>query len=193
MPRFTLIATAAACATLTVLAPRALADTAPTFQVLHDDHIGAVAVPAGTYTLAPFGGLTEAQATQRFGRFLQDFDGRLPAPWTLDPMTMTFARGAVGFRVVAAPDNTPASTSTTGAVCPGDFVVEHDDRIAGLPFPAGRYQVASMRSTCRGNMAAFRRLLARGGGRLPAPWSLDPQTGTFSTTVGARFRVKKTA
>ena len=71
------------------------------------------------------------------------------------------------------------------------FVVEHDDRIGGLPFPAGSYQLTSLASSCRQNTASFRRLLARAGQTLPSPWQLNAQTGTFSTSAGARFRVKE--
>jgi|GEM_PF-3750616 hypothetical protein len=157
------------------------------FSVLHDDRIGALSVPAGTYALTPFGGLSGALATQRFARFLQDYDARLPAPWTLDPATATFTAHGAGFRVAWVAPPTP---TLTGTRCAGVFVVEHDDRIGGVPFPAGAYVVASVRGTCRSNMNAFRRLLARRDGRLPAPWRLDPRTGTFSTAAGARFRVK---
>ncbi len=89
------VAAIAAFTSVVVLAPRALAapvtPPTPTFQVLHNDHIGTAAVPAGTYTLTPFGGLTPARATQSFSRFLQDYDGVLPSPWTLDPATIAHA------------------------------------------------------------------------------------------------------
>jgi len=190
------IALIATCVSLTVVTPRALAEApaapaGPTFQVLHDDHIGALALPAGTYSLTTFGGLTNAQAAQRFTRFLQDFDGKLPAPWTLDPTTATFTDGAAGFQVAPAAPGTPATPTGAGNLCPGVFVVEHDDRIGGLAFPAGSYQLTSLGSSCRQNMASFRHLLARAEQTLPSPWQLNAQTGTFSTSAGARFRVKE--
>jgi hypothetical protein len=214
MPR-SLIAAArlsllASCLSLAVLTPRVLADTGtqdaapasgqpgvvtvatpnPTFRVLHDDHIGALALPAGTYALTPFGGLTAAQATQRFGRFLQDFDGKLPSSWTLDPAAATFSNGTAGFAVTQVAATTPATASSTGTRCPGVFVVEHNDRIGALRFPAGSYVVTSLQSSCRTNMNSFRRLLARTDNALPAPWRLNTQTGAFSTSAGARFSVK---
>ena len=103
---------------------------------------------------------------------------------------MTFTGGTAGFQVSPAVPGTPATASTTGNRCPGTFDVEHNDRIAGLAFPAGSYEVTSLRGSCRSNMNAFGRLLARADNRLPAPWALNAQTGTFSTTAGARFRVK---
>jgi hypothetical protein len=191
MLRSSRIATAllATCVSLTIASPAFADAPSPTFRVLHDDHIGALALPAGSYSLTTFGGLTNAVAAQRFTRFLQDFDGKLPAPWTLDAATATFTDGAAGFQVAPAAPGTPATTTDT--VCPGVFVVEHDDRIGGLPFPAGSYQLTSLRSSCRQNMASFKRLLARAEQTLPAPWQLNGQTGTFSTPAGARFRVKE--
>jgi hypothetical protein len=214
MPR-SLIAVArlsllASCVSLTVVTPRVLADTGPqdaapvsgqpsvvtvatpnpTFRVLHDDHIGALALPTGTYALSPFGGLTAAQATLRFSRFLQDFDGKLPSPWTLDPDAATFSSGTAGFQVTRVAASTPATASSTGTRCPGVFAVEHNDRIGRLRFPAGSYVVTSLQSSCRTNMNSFRRLLARTDNALPAPWRLNTQTGTFSTSAGARLSVK---
>jgi hypothetical protein len=196
---------------LAVLTPRVLADPAPSggavapatfgrasltppapvFRVLHDDHIGRVPILAGDYTVTPFGGMTASQATQRFTRFLQDYDGKLPAPWALDAGSATFSRGSAGFTIAPAPAASSPTVTSTGTVCRGVFVVEHDDRIGSLPFPAGSYQVTSLRGTCAANMNAFRRLLARTDQRLPAPWTLAAQTGTFGTSAGSRFRVKQ--
>jgi hypothetical protein len=164
---------------------------APVFRVLHDDHIGPLKLPAGDYAVTPFGGMSASQATQRFTRFLQDYDGKLPAPWTLDAGTATFSRGSAGFTIATAPAASTPTVTTAGTVCPGVFSVEHDDRIGPLAFPAGSYQITSLRSTCAANVNAFRRLLARSDDRLPAPWSLAPQTGTFGTSAGSRFRVKQ--
>ena len=77
-----------------------------------------------------------------------------------------------------------------GAIAVQSFAVEHNDRIAGVSFPAGDYVVTSVRGTCSSNIAVFKRLLARSDNRLPSPWTLNAQTGTFGTGAGARFRVK---
>jgi hypothetical protein len=179
------------------VAPETFAQTpvpaqGPVFRVLHDDAIGPVSIPAGSYVLTPFGGMTGAQATQRFTRFLQDYDGKLPAPWTLDGATATFSRaGVAGFTYAPAPAGLTPTVTTTGTVCPGTFVVEHDDRIGSLAFPAGNYQFTSLQGSCATNMRAFSRLLARGDNRLTSPWTLATQTGTFATAAGPRFRVKQ--
>jgi hypothetical protein len=206
-----LVACVALLTSLAVATPHALADPASpggavapetfrqvtpaapaqVFRVLHDDHIGPLALPAGNYTVTPFGGMSAAQATQRFTRFLQDYDGKLPAPWALDAASASFSRGIAGFTVAPAPAGSAPTVTTIGTVCPGVFEVEHDDRIGPLAFPAGDYQVTSLRESCAANMNAFRRLLARRDNRLPSPWSLAPQTGTFSTAAGPRLRVKQ--
>ena len=54
------------------------AGTCPgTFRVLHDDHIGPLAIPKGAYTITTQG-IGGARAANRLAAFLQDFDGRLP-------------------------------------------------------------------------------------------------------------------
>ena len=73
------------------------------FRVLHDDHIGALKLPAGNYsiTLLQNRGLTCSRASKLFTRFLQDFDGNLPGRWRVDPGTAEFRKGTrgKGFRV----------------------------------------------------------------------------------------------
>src|SRR3954453_4277979 len=79
--RSTLVACAAAVLLLAVGATRAQAATpCPTFQVLHDDRVGALLLPAGTYGVT-VKDLTCAQSTRLFAEFLQDYDGVLPKPW----------------------------------------------------------------------------------------------------------------
>ncbi len=73
------------------------------FRVLNDDHIGALRVPAGRYNLVLLQrrGLTCAQASRLFTRFLDSVSGRLPAPWRVRPQTASFLRttNGVGFRL----------------------------------------------------------------------------------------------
>jgi hypothetical protein len=73
------------------------------FRVLHDDHIGALRVPAGRYNLVLLQrrGLTCAQASRLFTRFLDSVSGRLPRPWRVRPQTASFVRrtNGVGFRL----------------------------------------------------------------------------------------------
>ena len=134
------------------------------FTVEHDDRIGALRLPAGQYriTLLATGTLTCAQAASRFASFLQDFDGRLPRPWTLDASTGTFQSGYhVGFRVKeavgTAPSRTPAGTHPSdGTRCPGTFKVQHDDLIGALRLPAGPYVITARGlSCCRGSASSW--------------------------------------
>ena len=159
-----------------------------TFSVLHDDRIGTLAVPAGSYalTVADPARLSCAQAADRFRQFLEDWDGRLPAPWTLDAATATFSGGTgIGFRIaaVAAPSGGGGGQyPATGARCPDTFQVLHDDRIGALVVPAGSYTVTltSVGSlSCARAMNRFAAFLRDFDGRLPRPWVLQPQTATF--------------
>jgi hypothetical protein len=64
--------------------------------VLHDDRIGALSLPAGDYrlTVADEARLSCAHAADLFRQFLEDFDGRLPAPWRLDVAARSWASGS---------------------------------------------------------------------------------------------------
>jgi len=173
-----------------------------TFSVLHDDTIGFVAVPKGSYQLTTLdsSALSCAAATAAFARFLQDFDGRLPSPWQLNALTGTFVRGdgPAAFEVapVAAPVTPSGGGSTThptGDRCPGTFRVLHDDRIGRLRLPAGRYRITLGPSEpigCAASSRALTRFLARPAGRLPRGWRLVPASGTFSRNGVVAFRLK---
>ena len=173
-----------------------------TFSVLHDDTIGFVAVPEGSYQLTTLdsSALSCAAATAAFARFLQDFDGRLPSPWQLNALTGMFVRGSgpAAFEVapVATPVTPPAGGSTThptGDRCAGTFRVLHDDRVGRLRLPAGRYRVTLGPSEpigCAASSRALARFLARPAGPLPRGWRLAPASGTFSRNGVVAFRIK---
>ena len=170
-----------------------------TFSVLHDDHIGSMAIAKGPYsiTVLSYGTLTCGQAFDRFARFLQDFDGRLPSPWTLDAATGTFQRGGVryAFRVSPAPAPIPASgpapsQALPGSQCPGVFSVRHDDRIGALRLRQGDFRITRLGSSCAAGARLLARFLQRPDGRLPSPWKLNAQTGTFTGAGTAGFRIK---
>jgi hypothetical protein len=170
-----------------------------TFSVLHQDHIGSMTVPRGPYaiTVLSYGALSCGQAFDRFARFLQDFDGVLPSPWTLDATTGTFQRGGVryAFRVSPAPAPIPATRPTPsqqlpGSRCPGVFSVRHDDRIGALRLPQGDLRITRLGSSCAASARLLAQFLGRPGGRLPSPWRLDVQTGTFTGTGSSGFRIK---
>jgi len=75
-----------------------------TFQVLHNDRIGALVLPRGPYYVYVVNGLSCASASNYFRQFLQRTDGRLPAPWRLNVAKAKFNTGAGGmaFRVQRA-------------------------------------------------------------------------------------------
>jgi hypothetical protein len=173
-----------------------------TFQVLHDDRIGPLRLPAGPYRITVLNSsrLSCASATDLFRQFLEDFDGRLPRPWTLTAATATFRRGRgsdVGFSVrrVGSPSGGGGMHPSTGRSCPAFFRVLHNDRIGRLRLRAGNYRITLVsvgRLSCARASRLFAAFLQDFDGRLPRPWFLDVQTGTFlrgSAHVG--FRVKR--
>jgi hypothetical protein len=68
----------------------------PTFRVLHNDRIGSVNFPKGTYQMTALGGLACTKASTLFADFLQRFEGNLPGRWRLNGKTATFLRGSSG-------------------------------------------------------------------------------------------------
>jgi hypothetical protein len=175
-----------------------------TFQVLHNDRIGSLQLPAGNYTITVLNDATLscAAASDLFRQFLEDYDGRLQRPWVLNASTGTFTRGqgsSTGFRVTRT--NTPSGGGgggrqpVSGTTCPGFFRVLHNDHIGSLPVPAGQYRITLLavgRLSCSSASRAFANFLQDFDGVLPRPWLLDVRTGTFlrgSTHVG--FRVKQ--
>ena len=175
---------------------------AGTFQVLHDDRIGRLSVPAGQYTLTLLsaGTFTCQKASRKFARFLQDYDGVLPGTWVVNRQTATFSRAgtSIGFRVEPALEPAPPTPGGGGTVypngrrCAGTFRVLHDDRIGALSLPKGRY-VITIGSGGKPSCASASRLLAKflddPSGTLPSPWKLTAATGTFRAP-GRSFRVK---
>jgi hypothetical protein len=171
-----------------------------TFEVLHDDSIGALDLPQGHYQVTVRGGLDCTASTQLFARFLEDFDGRLPRPWRLDAGAASFSSGSSGVGFSVARVATPSGGGgggrhpVSGLACPSSFAVLHNDRIGQLRLPAGAYRVTLLalgRPTCRRAARLFARFLDDFDGKLPRPWALDPQTATFRRGAASfGFRVK---
>ena len=166
-----------------------------TFQVLHDDRIGQLRLPAGPYTITPASSqISCATASARFTAFLNDFDGRLPRPWTLNAQTGTFTRSpGVGFRVKLAPAPSGGGgggVAALGRRCGGEpFSIDFPNRLGGLRIPAGAYRVYVYgRLRCVPAEAAFGRLLNLR--RLPGAWAVDAATATFSRAGVVRFRIE---
>lgn len=174
-----------------------------TFRVLHDDHIGRLAVPRGNYriTILASGRPGCAQASRLFTRFLDDFDGVLPRPWRISVANSAFVRSrGVGFHVrrVGRSGGSGSGGSGSGRAnanfCPGSFRVLHDDRIGPLRVPAGRYSLVLLQRrglNCGQASRLLTRFLQDVRGRLPAPWRVRAQTASFVRRAnGVGFRLE---
>ena len=171
-----------------------------TFEVLHDDRVGQLALTAGPYTITRLNSstLSCAEASDLFRQFLEDWDGRLPHPWVLEAATGTFRRGttSTGFRVAKA--STPSGGGGGGQhgalACPSYFTVVHDDHIGDFDISAGRYRITLLsagRISCSQASSLFAQFLQDFDGILTSPWFLDEETGSFmrgSRNIG--FRIK---
>jgi hypothetical protein len=176
-----------------------------TFEVLHDDTVGALYLPKGNYTvtLLNSAALSCTDASDLLRQFLEDYDGRLQRPWVVNARTATFTRGAggtVGFSVAPASSGGGGGGGghhPTGTICPGTFHVLHDDHIGTFAVSEGQYLITLLsvgRITCSKAAAYLARFLDDYDGVLPTPWFLDPETGSFMR--GARnvgFRIKELA
>lgn len=180
---------------------------AGTFRVLHNDHIGTLSVPAGQYviTVRDTARLSCSAASKLFTRFLEDYDGVLPAPWVLTGPGAQFRRGAgspVGFSITRGAGGGGGGGNSggggrhpsNGSFCPGTFRVLNRDHIGSLQLAAGRYYVILLQKnglTCSQASADFTRFLSDVSGVLPRPWNLSPQTARFRRGPGGPgFRVK---
>ena len=174
------------------------------FEVEHNDHIGRLAIPRGTYRLdlLSVGPVSCVAASRDFARFLQDYDGVLPRPWRLDPSTGSFTRGSrhIGFRIKPWSGYLPPGPGgrvivQTGKRCPGTFRVLNNDRIGRLKLRRGPYRVTRLGSrspSCARASTLLAGFLQDFDGVLPAPWKLSPATATFTRGTGSRagFRIK---
>jgi hypothetical protein len=179
----------------------ASAATCPSFKVLHDDKIGTVSLPAGSYELTTDTGLSCQAASQLFARFLQDWDGNLPKPWR--PVAegsgkASFTRpGQPGFSVSRTGGSEGGGgNSELGRLCPGSFTVNAGSDVGPLFFAKGQYLLyIPSRSgiTCRRASVLFTRFLGSPEGTLPDPWQVKTQTATFfkpAHPLRSAFRVE---
>jgi hypothetical protein len=187
-----LVALAAAALALPA-APAAAATQCPaTFDVLHNDHVGSMSLPAGQYTVS----VTQvscAGASKLFAQFLSDYDGILPFPWVANAADRSFTRGSgpTSFSVKrgAYPPVPPSPpTPARPVACPGTFSVLHDDRIGSQPFPQGAYKLRLLGTgfTCQRISQWFAQFLDDFDGNLPRPWTMSAPSGT---SVGGVFAV----
>ena len=160
----------------------------PSFRVLHNDRIGQAVFPAGNYAVTPAAGsgLSCANASRLFTRFLEDWDGVLPRPWRVVSRgrgEAAFRRGAaLGFTVSRTGGHGGGRNNRLGVLCRGSYTVNVGTRVGPLTFPRGSYLLyIPPRSgiSCRRASVLFTRFLGAPAGRLPSPWRVRVQTATF--------------
>jgi hypothetical protein len=174
----------------------------PNFRVLHNDRIGPAVFPAGSYTITlEDERLTCKSGGELFARFLEDFDGILPAPWKVAPEASgksSFTRGALpGFSVeLAGKGGEGGGTNPDiGTLCRSTFTVNSNTVIRPLRFTKGKFLIylpAGSGITCNRAAVLFTRFLGAGG-TLPPPWRLTSQTATFykpANPTRSAFRIE---
>lgn len=171
----------------------------PTFRVLHNDRIGALRVPRGTYNVTVLNSarLSCASASKLFAEFLQDYNGKLRKPWVVNVGAKSFTKGrgsTKGFKIAKArsggkPGAKPGAS--TPASCPGYFRVLHNDSIGRFRVPRGRYRLTlvdgSQRLTCKKAAINFKAFLQDFDGKLPRPWRLKKSSATFYKKTNKRI------
>jgi hypothetical protein len=168
-------------------ATSASAASCPSFKVLHDDRIGTVSLPAGSYEVTVSGGLSCPASSKLLARFLSDWDGNLPKPWRATAEgsgKATFTGGSSSFSVsrVSGGGGNGGGNTELGQLCPGTFTVNAGSDVGPLYFVKGQYLLyipARSAITCRRSSILFTRFLAGPGGMLPEPWQVASQTATF--------------
>lgn len=171
------------------------ATACPAFTVLHNDKIGAMTVPAGQYTLVPKG-ITCAQASSLFTRFLQDWDGNLPGGWVVQQTANSkgFARTGTSQSFTLKPGAVKPSggSKIRNGKCPGTFAVLHNDRIGDLKLPKGNYQITTTGLYCWFDVEKLAYFLNHDeSGKLPRPWTVDAEMMKFSRSTNHYFTLKR--
>jgi hypothetical protein len=190
----------AAAATMPAAAPAT--KSCPSFRVLHDNRIGAAVLPAGNYMITlEDTSLTCKSGAELFARFLEDFDGVLPAPWKVAPESSgkaAFPRGSrPGFSVALTGKGGEegGTNPDLGQLCSKPFMVTSDTVIRPLRFTKGKFLIylpARSGITCNRAAVLFTRFLGAGG-TLPQPWKLTTQTATFykpANPTRSAFRIE---
>ena len=169
-----LVTLAALLVALTAPGAASAASCNGTFQVLHNDSIGALKLPAGPYKITTAGGLGCTSAATLFAGFLQDFDGNLTPPWRVIAAQSRFVRGS-------GPTGFTVKRSGGGGGCPV-FTNPTRSNVGTLTIPPGDFSLTSLsRVSCRTATQTFSGLIE---GLLPSGWVVDPINGTFARGVG---------
>jgi hypothetical protein len=165
----------------------------PSFQVLHNDRIGAAVFPAGEYTInLEDPTITCKAGGELFARFLEDFDGNLPKPWKVSAEgsgRASFPRGVEpGFSVELTKKQTSgeiekegATSPDLGTLCRNPFTVNHTTTLRPLRFTKGQFLIylpSGSTINCEQAVSLFQRFLGNSP-NVPSPWKLSAQTATF--------------
>jgi hypothetical protein len=175
----------------------------PGFSVLHNDRIGTAVFPAGTYTVnLEDPSLNCKSSAELFARFLEDWDGNLPKPWTVAGEASgkaSFNRGSLGgFSVeltAKAKEEGGSINPDLGTLCPGTFTVNSTTTVETLRFTKGAFLIYLPKGSglaCSQASRLFTKFLGAGG-KLPSPWKLTNQTATFykpSNPTRSAFRIE---
>ena len=168
------------------------------FQVLHNDRIGAMVLPRGNYRITRLTtkSLTCGSATHWFRTFLDDYYSKpLPSPWTMNAAAKTFYWGSKvdGFKVTLLSGGLGSvlggSPRAGDAVCPTYFRVGATTNVNGFVVPAGTYYlIATGAATCTQARSYASQTINNGS--VPAGWVITPSTATFhrkGSTFGFRL------
>lgn len=197
MPKRLLLLTVPALAAIAVAIPTmasgasTAAVSCPTFRVLHNDRIGKIYLPAGTYAVT-VNNLSCSDSTALFARFLEDWDGVLPRPWKASSTgtgQITFRGGRQSFSA-----RRQGGGGGGGLVCPSAYNLRHSDHIGKLFLRAGKYRITRLSTispSCRKSSRLLTGFLEDFDGDLPGNWAVLAQTGTFlDGSVENGFRVE---
>jgi hypothetical protein len=163
-----------------------------TVQVLNNDHVGTLSLPAGPYVINVTGALSCTQASSLFTTFLDQWTGDLPDGWVVT--SNGFRTGTTAFSVTQS-HHKPPSPVPSSRTCPGTFSVLHNTRIGAAAFAQGNYVVTLLKAStshfsCQTASRTFAYFLnTRYSKPLPYPWLLTTKTTFTQKTNGLGFRV----
>ena len=116
--------------------------------MLHNDRIGSLSLPGGSYQLR-VQGLSCARAANLFPVFLNDYDGRLPGGWTVGVRSRgrgVFRRGSTSFSVTLRSPSGGGGGPVVDLTCTTTFAVATPTQAGLLPLPAGSYRLTRLSS-----------------------------------------------
>ena len=162
--------------------------------MLHNDRIGSLSLPGGSYQLR-VQGLSCARAANLFPVFLNDYDGRLPGGWTVGVRSRgrgVFRRGSTSFSVTLRSPSGGGGGPVVDLTCTTTFAVATPTQAGLLPLPAGSYRLTRLSSvspSCAQATQLLTGFLGQTAQLLPNGWVSLPDDGAFvngSTTYGFR-------